>query len=117
MNPLNSEYFVKHREFSREQLNGKNLALCQRGHIIGCHIRASAPRGDGCYILHTSSISVAPPHSEDEGSVEFREESLDQATVDKIVTVEADCDLKLMRFDFAVIRDAESGFLIKTRPS
>jgi hypothetical protein len=110
---MNADQYVSHRSFSREQLHGRQLAVCKESTPTRCTIGTSAPRPeDGKYVLTLSfGLSLVPlsPHA----ASALGKEPLSQAMVDKIEPVEKGSPLSRMRFEFAIMQDVLSAHLAK----
>jgi hypothetical protein len=113
---MSTTHYVKHPSSPHDKLRAKDLAWCEGGTPFRFRMRVGEPRTeDGRYTIHLCSVEVSPPDSKPEGTATFREDSLDQVTVDSIVAVPARSDLALMHFEFAIIRDKKSEFLLRPR--
>src|SRR5437763_12176911 len=106
---MNSVHCVKHPSIPKENFVGdpspRRLAWCAGGIPSERRLRVvyvvDSPQ-NGLYLLFCSWNQVldGKPDSQAEGLLLLREESLDQATVDKILAVEGQCQLSLMGYDF-----------------
>lgn len=124
---MSAKNYVKHPTISRKEFNGKLLAWCRGGTPFAYILSVDEPPlEDGKFVLSVSrTVLSSPPTTISHsgfvtnftfgGQGTFETVSLEQSIVDKIVAVEADCPLNLMRFEFAFIEDPQSAFLLKTK--
>ena len=113
---MSTIHYVKHRLIAADELRGKDIAWCEGGTPTRMHMIVGEPRAqDGHYTLHLWSVRVPPPDGKPEGGVVFDKESADQTIVDSILRVPPSSDLALRLFEFAIIRDKMSEFLLTPR--
>lgn len=84
-------HFVKHPKYSRNDLNGKRVAYCQKGHpFLGYYFRVGKVRDDGYHELSARTEVLIPmPNSENRLTSSPLVIELDQYGVDKIVIPES----------------------------
>ena len=110
---LDSAHQVSHPAYTREQLDGRQLAVCKDGTPTRCTINAGPAGPDGKYVLTLEFGLSLKPDLPGAASALGRE-PLDQGTVDRIEAVEQDSPLWRMRFEFALMQDVLSAKLAKS---
>ncbi|MGO8838079.1 MAG: hypothetical protein ACLQAH_06095 [Limisphaerales bacterium] len=104
--------YVKHPQFSHEELDGKCVAYCTQEHPHKCLFQVRKVQPDGHHELAiTWAELISVPGSEPKLISVPKEAVLGQDAVDKIVVPEVDSYVHQMGCDFAILLDDESGYL------